>query len=224
MKKKLLSVTLAVVMCLAVTACGDKESKETVETTVATTAESTEESSVSGESSVSEESTVAEETTTVEETEEASTDTSETAAEESTTEETGVEIKVEIPEGFTEASEGMYMNPDYPNDGTNIIVMTAPVSPDEELPSEEAFKEQLLSALGDTEMEAEIEVEGYEKYQVSGYDAVRMTIKYIMNDVELAQTYVMVDGDDVMSSVIYTAQGDAWNDAIEASIASITME
>lgn len=218
MKKKLLSVTLAVLMCLAVTACGDKESKETVETTVATTVESTEESSVS------EESAVAEETTTVEETEEASTDTLETAAEESTTEETGIEIKVEIPEGFTEVSEGMYMNPDYPNDGTNIIVMTAPVSSDEELPSEEAFKEQLVSALGDTEMEAEIEVEGYEKYQVSGYDAVRMTIKYSMNDEELAQTYVMVDADDVMSSVIYTAQGDAWNDAIEASIASITME
>lgn len=219
MKKRVAALTLAMVMCFAVTACGDK-SAETTETNVETTEESiVEESTISAEEATEAESAeAATEETAVTET---AADETEATTEDTTEEAAGVELKAEIPDGFTEAAEGMYMNPDYPNDGTNIIIMTTQGSA-EEIPSEEAFKEQLMAALGDTEME--VEMENYEKYEVSGYDAVRMTMKYSIEGVELSQTYVMVFADGVMGSAIYTAQGDAWNDAIEASIASITME
>lgn len=215
MKKKLAALTLAMVMCFAVTACGDKESTETSETTAAT------------EESIVEESTIAVEEPAAETTE-ASTEAAETTATEAveTTEaeeeaEGEAAIKAEIPEGFTEAAEGMYLNPDYPNDSSNIIIMTT-AGDASEIPSEEAFKEQLIASLGDTEME--VAVEDYEQYTVSGYDAVRMTIQYSMEGVELSQTYVMVFGDGVIGSAIYTAQGDAWIDAFDESIDSITME
>ena len=214
MKKRVAALTIAMVMCFSVTACGDK-SAETTETNVETTEQSiVEESTISAEEATEAESAEAA-------TEETAADETEATTEDTTEEAAGVELKAEIPDGFTEAAEGMYMNPDYPNDGTNIIIMTTQGSV-EEIPSEEAFKEQLMAALGDTEME--VEMENYEKYEVSGYDAVRMTMKYSIEGVELSQTYVMVFADGVMGSVIYTAQGDAWNDAIEASIASITME
>lgn len=222
MKKKFAALTLAMVMCFAVTACGDKESTAATETTAATEESIVEEATIAVEESAAETTEEAAETTE-ETTETASDEAAETteAATEEADAESEAAIKAEIPEGFTEASEGMYLNPDYPNDGSNIIIMSTPGDAGE-IPTEEAFKEQLVAALGDTEME--VMVEDYEQYTVSGYDAVRMTIKYTIEEVDLSQTYVMVFGDGVIGSAIYTAQGDAWIDAFDASIESITME
>lgn len=204
MKKKLLAVTLSMVMCFAVTACGDKEAETTVESTesVVETIE---------ESDIVEESVIGEETT---ETTEEAAETTET---ESSEEAAIPQISLEIPEGFEEQSEGVYMNME---DGANIMYVTYEGAGGE-FPEEEVFVEQFQASLADG---AEITVDSYEKITVSGYDALRISMTFNVDGTTGSQTQIMISGDTFYGLAAFTQQGDAWTDAFEESIHSITVE
>ncbi|MDE6608612.1 MAG: hypothetical protein K2K54_12805 [Lachnospiraceae bacterium] len=213
MKKKVFALVLSAAMCFAVTACGDKETSTTPEET-----SSVEESIVATEDIVDpDDMEVPAETTPADDAESAAEGEESQAAEDGADEASAdVELKVEIPEGFSEISDGMYMA----EDGANIIVLTSPAAG--EIPSQDAIVEQLKVTLGD---EAEITVDEYEVYQVSGYDALRFSASYLMDDLECTQTQCMVFADGKIGMAAFTQQkGGAWTDAFNECIANITME
>lgn len=199
MKKKLLVAVLAMSICFAVTACGDKESTEAVETTVETEGESTE-------SVVEEEST-----------EEAATEETTTEAE---TEAADVHVVVDIPEEFTEYEDGIYVSPDYPNDGSNVIIQSTEDTATG-FPSEETLVLAFEQSLGE---DADITIDKYETYTVDGYEALRVDISYVASDIECTQIQCMVHTDTETFAVGYTQASDEWADDFEESIQSIRVE
>lgn len=212
MKKKVLALVLSVVMCFAVTACGDKETSTKPEETT-----SVEESIVAEEPILEPSEEVVDpaeaETSEGKESVAAGTEQAEDDGEASAS---AVEIKVQIPEGFTEVSDGMYMA----EDGANIIVVTTDAAGD--IPSEDAIVEQLKKSIGE---DAEITVDQYEVKKVGDYDALYFTASYVMEDIECVQTQCMVFADGRIGLAAFTQQkGGAWDEAFEASLASITME
>ena len=214
MKKKVLALVLSAAMCFAITACGDKETSTTPEET-----SSVEESIVATEDIVDpDDMEVPAETTPADDAESAAAEGEESQAAEDGADEASadVELKVEIPEGFSEISDGMYMA----EDDASIIVLTTPATG--EIPSQDAIVEQLKATLGD---ETEITVDEYEVYQVSGYDALRFSASYLMEDMECTQTQCMVFADGKIGMAAFTQQkGGAWTDAFNECIANITME
>ena len=212
MKKKVLALVLSVVMCFAVTACGDKETSASNEPKSEAASEEVSSEAPESVPEVSSEAAESEEEPSSEEavsTEEANTEEAAGNAD--------LEIKVEIPEGFTEVSNGMYMA----EDGANIIVMTTPAA-GAEIPSEDAIAEQLKVTLGE---DTNITIEEYEVYKVGDYDALRFTASYMMEDLEYTQTQCMVLADGKLGLAAFTQEkGGAWTDPFNACIESITME
>lgn len=212
MKKKALALVLSVVMCFAVTACGDKETSASNEPKSEAASEEVSSEAPESVPEVSSEAAESEEEPSSEEavsTEEANTEEAAGNAD--------LEIKVEIPEGFTEVSNGMYMA----EDGANIIVMTTPAA-GAEIPSEDAIAEQLKVSLGE---DTNITIEEYEVYKVGDYDALRFTASYMMEDLECTQTQCMVLADGKLGLAAFTQEkGGAWTDTFNACIESITME
>lgn len=210
MKKKVLALVLSAVMCFAITACGEKE---TGTTNVEPTSEAQEATSEVQES-VAELSSEAPESV-----EEPSSEEAASTEEAVSTEEAGnaeVEIKVEIPDGFSEITDGMYMA----EDGANIIVLTTAGA--SEIPSEEAITEQLKTTLGE---DTDITVDEYEVYKVGDYDALRFTASYAADDIECTQTQCMVFADGKIGMAAFTQQkGGTWTDTFEKCIEGITME
>ncbi len=217
MKKKLLAVTLSMVMCFAVTACGEKETEATVETTESVV-ETIEESDIVEESVIGEETTV-EESTEVETATEESTEATESTEEstEASDEAAVPQISVEVPEGFEEQSEGVYMNME---DGANIMYITYEGAGGE-FPEEDAFVEEFKASLAD---EAEVTVDTYEKTTVCGYDALRISMTFNMDGTTGTQTQIMITSDTFYGIVAFTQQGDAWTDTFEECIKTITIE
>ena len=182
---------LAALLCVAVLSlagCGSKQS-DVAETEVAAT-----------------ETTVEEAETTTEMTTEA------------TTEEAAVpQISLEIPEGFEEQSEGVYMNME---DGSNIMTVTYEGAGGA-FPDKDVFATQLQASLSG---EAEISVDEYEEFTISGYNALRVGMSFDMDGVTGTQTQIMISADTFYGIVAFTQQGDAWTDTFEDAIASITIE
>ena len=211
MKKRLVAITMAMVLCFAATACGEKEAA--VETEAVETVEATEEAT--------------EEASSVEETEsetvEATVETEETAVEtesatEAETEEAAIpQIKFDVPEGFEEQGEGVYMNME---DGSNIMTVTYEGAGGA-FPDKDVFATQLQASLSG---EAEISVDEYEEFTISGYNALRVGMSFDMDGVTGTQTQIMISADTFYGIVAFTQQGDAWTDAFEESINSITVE
>ena len=105
-------------------------------------------------------------------------------------------------------------------DGSNIMYVTYEGAGGE-FPEEDVFVEQLKASLAD---EAEITVDTYEKITVSGYDALRISMTFNMDGTTGTQTQIMISGDTFYGIAAFTQQGDAWTDAFEESIKSITVE
>lgn len=214
MKKKILAVFATMILCVTAAGCGEKENTKAAETIEG-------ESAIAEEPSIAEETSIAEEVSIAEETSIAEELIAEEPQETEERQETQTAaIRVEIPEGFTESSEGIYVADNYPEDGSNIIVMTTPGT--SEIPTEEAMKDQFAANLGE---DAEIAIEEYEQYKAGDYDALRVKIKYVIEGAPFSQIQCMVFGEKEIGFVAYTQPGDgAWDEAFEKSAATITME
>ena len=210
MRKKILCLGMAVVLMTAVCGCGES-SKSTEKKTEETTTESSE--------------------TAEEETEEAET-TQETLEEmeavvESEEEETVVTGRavVDIPEGFKEylAPSGIYVTSNYPEDGSNIYILTAPLYG--EFPDETGYKNKINDSISSQIGEkVEINLTEYGETTVEGCDAIRAVYTYSHDGMNFTRLEYTVNT-DITTVIAYTQEGDAnWMDAFEESALSMRIE
>lgn len=212
MKKKIAYLGLAAVLTAAAFGCGSSEpsaEKETEET-IAESSEETEEETTEEES--------------LEETEEAAGDE---ADEIELPEEEIVRGKavVDIPEGFREylAPSGIYVTDKYPEDGSNIYILTAPLYGD--FPDETGYKYKINDSLSSqVGKKVEINLTEYGETTVEGCDAIRAVYTYNYDGMNFKRLEYTVNT-DITTVIAYTQEGDAdWMDAFEESALSIRIE
>lgn len=209
MKKKIVCLGLAVVLAAAVCGCGssNKSSEKKAEETAVESSESVEE-----------------ETTEEETTEEAAEEVQE--AEEPVEEEavTGKAV-VDIPEGFKEylAPSGIYVTSKYPEDGSNIYILTTPLYGD--LPDETGYKYKINDSISSQVGEkVEINLIEYGETTVEGCDAIRAVYTYSHDGMNFKRLEYTVNT-DITTVIAYTQEGDAdWMDAFEESALSMRIE
>lgn len=208
MKKKIVCLGLAVVLTAAVCGCGssnkstEKKAEETTVESIETVEEETEEET---------EEEVVEEIPEVEE-----------PVEEEVV--TGKAV-VDIPEGFKEylAPSGIYVTSNYPEDGSNIYILTAPLYG--ELPDETGYRykinDNISSQVGE---KVEINMKEYEETTVEGCDAIRALYTYSHDGMNFTRLEYTVNT-DITTIIAYTQEGDAdWMDTFEESALTMRIE
>lgn len=209
MKKKILCFGMAVVLMTAVCGCGDS-SKSTEKKTEETIAESSE--------------AVEEETEEEEMTQEIPVETEKVVEVEEETMVTGKAV-VDIPEGFKEylAPSGIYVTGNYPEDGSNIYILTAPLYG--EFPDETGYKYKINDSISSQVGEkVEINLTEYGETTVEGCDAIRAVYTYSHDGMNFTRLEYTVNT-DITTVIAYTQEGDAdWMDAFEESALSMRIE
>ena len=209
MKKKIVCLGLAVVLTAAVCGCGSS-SKSTEKKAEETTVESTD--------SVEEE-TVEE---TIQEAVEEVQEAEEPAEEEEVVSGRAV---VDIPEGFKEylAPSGIYVTSKYPEDGSNIYILTAPLYG--EFPDETGYKYKINDSISSQVGEkVEINLKEYGETTVEGCDAIRALYTYSHDGMNFTRLEYTVNT-DITTVIAYTQEGDAdWMDAFEESALTMRIE
>lgn len=208
MKKKIVCLGLAVVLTAAVCGCGssnkstEKKAEETTVESIETVTEETEEET---------EEEVVEEIPEVEE-----------PVEEEVV--TGKAV-VDIPEGFKEylAPSGIYVTSNYPEDGSNIYILTAPLYG--ELPDETGYRykinDNISSQVGE---KVEINMKEYGETTVEGCDAIRALYTYSHDGMNFTRLEYTVNT-DITTVIAYTQEGDAdWMDTFEESALTMRIE
>lgn len=142
------------------------------------------------------------------------------AAEEESVAET--QLLYQPPVGFTadEKVEGLYRSPDYPEDTSNIMVVTDKRTGDFKSYDEAYFKKNCLEAVALTADVAKEDISySMDKVKVAGYDAVKTEISYEEGSIKQIQYTVFVDDSDKLWIFTLTQTGDAdWAGAFERSI------
>lgn len=208
MKRKILCIGISVVLMAAVCGCGSnsKSAKETTEET------SVESSTESVEAETEEEQTKQE---ILEEEEEI------VESEEEEEQVTGQAV-VDIPDGFKEylAPSGIYVTTKYPEDGSNIYIMTSPYYG--ALPDETEYKrkinENISAQVGEI---VKIDLTEFEKTTVEGCDAIRAVYTYSHDGMKFKRLEYTVNT-DITTTIAFTQEGDAdWMDTFEESALTI---
>lgn len=211
MKKKILCLGMTAVLVTAMWGCGKSSTEE--KKTEETSTESREEN--------------VEETETAEMDEPAIEDLLEDVQQAQTQQETKMNGKavIDIPEGFKEylAPSGIYVTGKYPEDGSNIYIVTSPLYG--ELPDEKGYKnemnENISSQVGE---KVEITLKEYEKTTVDGCDAVRAVYTYSHDGMKFTRLEYTVNT-DITTTIAYTQVGDAdWMDEYEESAMTMRIE
>ena len=209
MKRRILCFGIVAVLMAAMCGCGNS-SKSAKEATEEVTTESNTES--------------AEETTEQETEQEAEQEASEEEeeVEESEEEQVTGQAVVDIPDGFKEylAPSGIYVTTKYPEDGSNIYIMTSPYYG--ELPDETEYKrkinENISAQVGEI---VKIDLTEFEKTTVEGCDAIRAVYTYSHDGMNFKRLEYTVNT-DITTTIAYTQEGDAdWMDAFEESALTI---
>ena len=118
----------------------------------------------------------------------------------------------------------IYYSPDYPNDSSNIAVVTSESDPYFSLYSPEFlktyFEEAFLSAFGE---ETEVTIDEFENLTISGQDACRMKYHFTVNGVAMTQLQYAINS-DMFYSVTYTeVTGADWMSEFESSASTIEL-
>ncbi len=208
MKKKIVCLGLAVVLTAAVCGCGssnkstEKKAEETTVESIETVTEETEEET---------EEEVVEEIPEVEE-----------PVEEEVV--TGKAV-VDIPEGFKEylAPSGIYVTSNYPEDGSNIYILTAPLYG--EFPDETGYRYKINDSISSQVGEkVEINMKEYGETTVEGCDAIRALYTYSHDGMNFTRLEYTVNT-DITTVIAYTQEGDAdWMDTFEESALTMRIE
>ncbi len=213
MNKKMLCLGICIALTMAVCGCGEstKMAKGAAEsTTEEATEQSTEES---GEETTTEESknTLIPEVTTEETTEAEITNTG--------------NVVVDIPEGFREylAPSGIYVTEKYPDNGTNIYIVTAPFYG--ELPDEKGYiekiNENISSQVGEV---VKINLVEFGKITIDGCDAIRAIYTYSHGGMNFKRLEYTINT-DITTIIAYTQEGDSdWMETFEESALTIRVE
>lgn len=212
MKRKIACLGMCIALTTALCGCGNdyKVAKGPVEST---TEEATE--------------TTVEDTTKKEAEESKEAVESQTVQEEMTEPESGKSgnVVVDIPEEFREylPPSGIYVTEKYPEDGTNIYIVTAPLYG--ELPDEKGYKreinENISSQVG---VKVEINLLEYEKTTVDGCDAIRAVYTYSYDGMNFKRLEYTVNT-DITTTIAYTQVGDHdWMETFEESALTMYIE
>ncbi len=134
-------------------------------------------------------------------------------------------VVIDIPEGFYEylSPSGIYVTKKYPEDGSNIYIVTAPLYGT--LPEQSEYtkkvNENLSTQVGEV---VSVTMEEYEKTTVSGFDAVKVVYSYSYDDLKFKRTEYMVNT-NITTTIAYTIVNNAdWGDAFEESELSMHVE
>lgn len=134
-------------------------------------------------------------------------------------------VVIDIPEGFYEylSPSGIYVTKKYPEDGSNIYIVTAPLYGT--LPEQNEYtrkvNENLSTQVGEV---VSVTMEEYEKTTVSGFDAVKVVYSYSYDDLKFKRTEYMVNT-NITTTIAYTIVNNAeWGDAFEESELSMHVE
>lgn len=139
----------------------------------------------------------------------------------------GPRLRYEFPEEFTELTDGLFCAPNYPNDTSNISVMTADHDSVTFQYTQESFcntLEELYSEYYD--IEVEIKCTEFTKTTINGYNALIIRVNYNLMGVALEQVQCSVETEKDKVTTITMSQpaGGEWTDAFEKVLESIYVE
>jgi len=210
MKKKILLLPVILVIMAVTCGCGqkkaDSEGTATQESTTQTDTEAQTETPQTANPSWWEEETAAE---TVPEPEPQLTG----------------RVVIDIPEDFYEylSPSGIYVTKKYPEDGSNIYIVTAPLYGT--LPDESEYTRKINENLtAQAGVSVSVKMEEYEKTTVDGFEAVKAVYSYSYDDLKFKRTEYTVNT-NITTTIAYTQVNNAdWEEEFEASAFSMRVE
>ena len=219
MKKKIWITAILIAAMTTVYGCGSKENAE----------ESTQAESVTAETSGEEGSTTEayeEETRReVSGSAERSTEQEETVEAVETEQTVTGKAVVDIPEGFREylPPSGIYVSSKYPEDGSNIYILTIPLYGD--FPDIEEYKRKINDSLSSqTGRTVTIKMEEYGEDTLEGCDMLKAVYTYSYDGMNFRRTEYTVNT-DITTVIAYTQMDGAdWTDEFEESAFSMRIE
>ena len=136
-------------------------------------------------------------------------------------------LHYELPEGFTEQTDGMYYAPDYPNDTANINIME---SQDDNVTfqyTQDSFCEAVEYLYEQTYgYEVDVNCTEFTKSELNGCKTLTIRASYSLLGMEIEQVQFAVEvGKNKVTTITYTQQaGGAWTDAFNTSLDSMSIE
>lgn len=134
-------------------------------------------------------------------------------------------VVIDIPEDFHEylSPSGIYVTSNYPEDGSNIYIVTTSLC--ETLPEQGEYtrkvNENLSTQVGEV---VSVTMEEYERTTVSGFDAVKVVYSYSYDDLKFKRTEYTVNT-NITTTIAYTQVNNAdWEDVFEESALSMRVE
>lgn len=204
MLRKFLTVALAVMVLLTVSACGNKDADNNQSSSqVSVDNSSSSQASEIQNSSNNDSSTVS--------------DISAQLVDGVYTDLDGA-FKMTIPEGWEISNDTgivMFTSPDYPTDSDSINVVTTVKDPTFENYTKDVFEEYYSTIFED------MTINNFEKIEVDGFPAYKMELTYRLGSIEIKQLQVMVDGPNSTYSFTFTDDDEDKTDIFEEVIESI---
>ena len=136
-------------------------------------------------------------------------------------------MRYEIPEDFVEGGEGFYVAPDYPNDTSNINVMTSENDSITFQYTKESFCSMLELLYSEYyDVQVDVKCTEFTKTTINGYNALIIRIQYDLMGVALEQVQCAVETEKDKVTTITMSQpaGAGWSDAFERVLDSIYVD
>lgn len=134
-------------------------------------------------------------------------------------------VVVDIPEDFYEylSPSGIYVTKKYPEDGSNIYIVTSPLYGT--LPEESEYTRKINESLSaQAGVVVSVKMEEYEKTTVDGFEASRAVYSYSYDSMKFKRTEYTVNT-NITTTIAYTQVNNAdWEDEFEASALSMRVE
>lgn len=137
------------------------------------------------------------------------------------------ELHYELPEGFTESTDGMWYAPDYPNDTANINIMTSENDQVTFQYTQDSFCEAVEYLYEETYgYEVDVNCTEFTKSELNGCKTLVIRASYNLLGMEIEQIQFAVEvGKNKVTTITYTqAAGGAWTDAFNESLDSMSIE
>ncbi|MBD5466943.1 MAG: DUF1795 domain-containing protein [Lachnospiraceae bacterium] len=136
-------------------------------------------------------------------------------------------LHYDLPEGFTEQSDGMYYAPDFPNDTANINIMESQEDQVTFSYTKDSFCEAVEYLYEQTYgYEVDVNCTEFTKSELNGCKTLTIRASYTLLGMEIEQVQFAVEvGKNKVTTITYTQQaGGGWTDAFNASIDSMSIE
>ena len=134
-------------------------------------------------------------------------------------------VVVDIPEDFYEylSPSGIYVTKKYPEDGSNIYIVTASLYGT--LPDESEYTRKINDNLtAQAGVNVSVKMEEFEKTTVDGFDAIKAVYSYSYDGIKFKRTEYTVNT-NITTTIAYTQVNNAdWEDEFEASAFSMRVE